>query len=406
MCNIFLDGTGSMLNKTLGSSKKILVLNLCNLAFYSVPMAHFKRVLTAIALMAVFSVFTSCKFTRFVVYNFADIKDYKIFPTREIENGSVEFQFYETEAGNAPENLWIDGMTYPFESFLEDTKTVAFLIIQNDTMQYEKYWRGYDEASIVPSFSIAKSVLSILIGCAIDDGLIQSVEESVVTYVPELKANGFEEVTIEHLLQMTSGLDFNEAYFNPFGEAATFYYGTDLGKSIGKLKLKHGPGERFEYISGNSQILGLLLERALDGKTISEYLEERIWKPLGMEYNASWSLDRENGLEKTFCCLNARARDFAKIGRLYLNKGNWNGTQIVSEEWVTRSLEKDVSNGSVPYYQYHWWFPSPTGDFIAKGFLGQYIYVNPDKNLVIVRLGKRSGKAQWIDILSNMGRFY
>ena len=382
------------------------MVNLCKLAFYILSMVHLKRVLTAVALLAVFNVTTSCKLTRFVVYNFADIRDHKIFPTREIEKGPVEFQFHKTEDGNVPDRLWIGGMTYHFESYLEKNKTVAFLIIQNDTIQYEKYWRGYDETSIVPSFSIAKSVLSILIGCAVDDGLINSVRDSVVSYIPELRANGFEKVTIEHLLQMTSGLKFNEAYYHPFGEAATFYYGADLRRAITKLKLKQGPEERFEYLSGNSQILGLLLERALGDKSISEYLQERIWKPLGMEYDASWSLDQENGLEKTFCCLNARARDYAKIGRLYLNKGNWNGVQIVSKKWVERSLEKDVSKGSVPYYQYHWWFPSPTGDFMAKGYLGQYIYVHPDKNLIIVRLGKKNGEASWMDILADLGQLY
>ena len=129
---------------------------------------------------------------------------------------------------------------------------------------------------------------------------------------------------------MTSGLDFKESYFNPFGHAATFYYGTNLRKAIKKLKLKNEPGKDFDYVSGNTQFLGLILERALKNKSITKYLEEKIWIPLEMEYDATWSLDRKrNGLEKTFCCLNARARDFAKIGRLFLNKG-MNRTMITS----------------------------------------------------------------------------
>jgi len=254
---------------------------------------------------------------------------------------------------------------------------------------------------------MAKSVTSILIGCAIDDKLIQSVSEPVTNYIPELKENGFENVTLEHLLQMTSGLDFNESYSNPFDDAVTIYYGRNLRKTLGKMKLKTASGKTFEYASGNTQLLGLVLERALKGRTISNYLEEKIWKPMEMEFDASWSLDkRENGLEKTFCCLNARARDYAKLGRLYLNKGKWNDKQIVSEAWVSQSTKIDTSNGSAWYYQYQWWLPTQTGDFMAQGILGQYIYVQPEKNLIIVRLGKNHGKADWVEILTSLGQAY
>ncbi|MEO0037516.1 MAG: hypothetical protein RIQ59_727 [Bacteroidota bacterium] len=349
----------------------------------------------------------SCKIGRFVIYNFADIKDYKKFPARNIEKGEINYQFPVAEKGIVPKELTIKEKNYPFEKYLVDNNTVAFLIIKNDTIQYEKYWEKYNAASIVPSFSMAKSITSILIGCAIDDKLIQSVHEPVTNYIPELKKNGFEKITIENLLQMTSGLKFNESYFNPFGDAATFYYGTNLRKSIPKMKLKSEPGKKFDYVSGNSQILGLVLERALKNKTITAYLEEKLWKPLGMEYDASWSLDnKKNGLEKTFCCINARARDYAKIGRLYLNKGKLNNKQIVSEEWVNQSTKIDTSNGSAWFYQYQWWLPTNTGDFMAEGILGQYIYVNPKKKIIIVRLGKNEGKASWWKILSSLGNAY
>jgi CubicO group peptidase (beta-lactamase class C family) len=342
-----------------------------------------------------------------IIYNFADIKDHEKFPARTIEKGTNAFHFQLTEKGKVPKTLNQEGKSYPFAGFLEDNETVAFIIIQNDTIQYEQYWDGYGEASIVPSFSMAKSVTSILVGCAIDDGLIKSVSEPVTNYIPELKAQGFDKVSIEHVLQMTTGLDFKESYANPFGDAATFYYGTNLRKAIFKMEPRAAPGKGFEYLSGNTQILGLILERALSGKTISAYLEEKIWKPLEMEYDASWSLDRkEHGLEKTFCCINARARDYAKIGRLYLNKGNWNGTQIVSQEWVEQSTKLDTTNGSAWYYQYQWWKPTQTGDFMAQGILGQYIYVHPKKNLIIVRLGKKTGKADWWQILASLGQGY
>lgn len=346
---------------------------------------------------------TSCQLGRFVFYNFANITDYKKFPSRTLLSDSTSFKFQTTEKGKSPKEL--DGV--PFDKYLKDSKTVAFLIIKNDTIQYEKYFNGYERESIVASFSMAKSVTSILIGCAIDEGLIKSVDEPITKYIPELTEAGFEKVKIKHLLQMTSGIDFNESYVNPFGDAASFYYGRNLRKDIEKMTLKSEPGNAFEYTSGSTQLLGLVLERALSNKTLTQYLQEKLWTPLEMEYDASWSIDRKkNGLEKTFCCINARARDFAKIGRLYLNKGNWNGTQIVSEKWVEESTKLDTSEGSASYYQYQWWLPRPDKDFMAEGILGQFIYVDPTKDLIIVRLGKKHGKPNWWSIFTSLANQY
>jgi len=346
---------------------------------------------------------TSCQLGRYVFYNFADIKDHKKFQSRPLSAANSPFNFQVTNNGKFPKEL----NNIPFDKYLEDNKTVAFLIIKNDTIQYEKYFEGYDRESIVPSFSMAKSVTSILIGCAIDERLIKSVDEPIINYIPELSKNGFNKVTIKHLLQMTSGIKFNESYVNPFGDAASFYYGLNLRKEIEKMKLKTEPGKQFEYVSGNTQLLGLVLERSLKNKTITQYLQEKIWTPLEMEYDASWSIDRKsNGLEKTFCCLNARARDFAKIGRLYKNKGNWNGKQIVSQKWVEESTKLDTSEGSAKFYQYQWWLPTPNEDFMAEGILGQFLYVNPKKDLIIVRLGKKEGKAYWWTIFTSLAKAY
>jgi CubicO group peptidase (beta-lactamase class C family) len=278
---------------------------------------------------------TSCKMGRFVYYNFANITDHKIFPYRTATNDSVTFTFGHSAKPKFPKTLSLGETETDFDQFLEKNKTVAFIIIKDDSIHYEKYFRGYDEASVVASFSMAKSVTSMLIGCAIEDGYIKSVDEPVTTYIPEFKREELSQVTIKHLLQMTSGIKFNESYINPFGDAATFYYGTNMRNAIYRRKLIQTPGTAFSYSSGDTEILGLVLERALKGKKITEYLQEKIWKPVGMEYDATWSLDRKkDGLEKTFCCINARARDFAKLGRLYLNKGNWNGTQVVPQKWV------------------------------------------------------------------------
>lgn len=349
---------------------------------------------------------SSCKISRFIFYNYADINDHKIFPVRNIEKGDSTFYFPVAQNPKVPRNIHVNEKEIAFEEFLQKNKSVAFLIIHNDSIHYEKYWHDYDKSSIVPSFSVAKSITSILIGFAIDDGLIQSVNEPVTNYIPELRAE-FKEVSIEHLLQMTSGLKFNEGYYNPFGHVATYYYGTNLRNQIPKLKLKRKPGEAFEYVSGNTQLLGLVLERSLENQSVSSYLEEKIWIPLGMEFDASWSLDREkNGLEKTFCCINATSRDYAKIGRFFLNKGNWNGNQLLSENWVEKSTKIDTANGSSHLYQYQWWLPTSTGDFLAQGILGQYIYVNPNKNLIIVRLGKSENNQDWQEILASLGQAY
>lgn len=364
---------------------------------------QFRHIRLGLLIIITSTLLTSCHLGRFVFYNFADIKDHEKFQSRPLTASASSFNFQTTKKGKFPKEL----NNIPFDKYLEDNHTVAFLIIKNDTIQYEKYFKGYDKESIVPSFSMAKSVTSILIGCAIDEGLIKSIEEPITNYIPELIKNGFDKVTIKHLLQMTSGIKFNESYVNPFGDAASFYYGLNLRKEIAKMKLKTEPGKQFEYVSGNTQLLGLVLERSLKNNTITSYLQEKIWTPLEMEYDASWSIDkRKNGLEKTFCCLNARARDFAKIGRLYKNKGNWNGKQIVSQQWVEESTKLDTSEGSAKYYQYQWWLPTPNEDFMAQGILGQFVYVNPSKDLIIVRLGKKEGNADWWTIFTSLAKAY
>lgn len=337
---------------------------------------------------------SSCHVGRFVVYNFAGINDHKKFPKGNISKPEQPFHFYEvnTDQVKLPKSGTIKGKTLSFEELLQGSKTVAFLVVRNDSLYYEKYFNKYDKESVVASFSMAKSYVSALMGIAIAEGFIKSVNEPIVNYIPELNKEKFGNVTIEQVLNMRSGIYFNESYFNPFGDVAKYYYGTNLRKYIKKLKVKKAPGEEFEYISLNTQLLGLAIENATK-KPLYKYLEEKIWIPLGMEYDASWSLDsRKNGTAKAFCCLNARARDFAKFGRLYLNNGNWNGRQIVPAEWVRRSTA-----GNNTGYSYQWWLlPTETRtDYEAQGILGQYTYVCPEKNMVIVRLGKKEGNINW-----------
>jgi len=334
--------------------------------------------------------FNACLPGRFIVYNFADIKDHKKFPSRPLTPSPEPFRFVQGPDPIDPKLLRSDSdKGTSLSEYLKSTKTVSFLIIMKDTVLFEYYNHNYTKTSIVPSFSMAKSVTSALIGCALQDGLITSIDDPVEKYLPEWKGQGLERVTVRHLLQMTSGTKFNESYINPFGDAAKYYYGRNLRKYIAHVQPEVAPGTRWQYHSGNTQVLGAILDRVLAGKTVTQYLQEKIWTPIGMENPASWSIDKKkNGLEKTFCCLNATTHDFAKFGRLYLKKGNWNGRQVIPEEWVKASTNSDRSAGGTGHYQYQWWLGGKAGYYFAEGILGQFIFVHPQGEIVIVRLGK------------------
>ncbi|MEM6766007.1 MAG: serine hydrolase [Bacteroidota bacterium] len=379
---------------------------------------------------------SSCHVGRFFIWNFADTNDKNKFASVPLKAPEKTFQFTavssEENPLSLPENMKVDGESFAFEQALAESKTVAFLVIRNDSLLYERYLDDYTPQTIHTSFSVAKSFVSALVGIAIDEGYITSVQEPISTYLPDLHPELIDTITIEDLLDMRSGITFNEGYFNPFGHVAKFYYGTNLRKFITQLKSGQAPDQEFDYISSNPQMLGIILENAT-GKPLYEYMQEKIWTPLEMETDASWSVDnKRDKMVKAFCCLNATARDFAKFGRLYLNNGNWNGKQIVSEKWVAQSTTFDrVKNGF--QYSYQWWHTpyyqaktdtmkqpdlydtgsyttrdtttnekvkqtyvvSPTSPFLAEGILGQFIYINPDKNLIIVRLGKKYGKTSW-----------
>lgn len=355
---------------------------------------------------------SSCQVGRFIVYNFADIQDYKKFPTHELTKSATPFKFASINPQKGPKSLTIQGVPMSFEDYLDRNRTVAFLIIRKDTILYERYFKKYDEASIVPSFSMAKSVTSMLMGCAIEEGMVNSLEDPITDYVEELQGKeGFDKIKILHLMQMTSGIKFDESYVNPFGHAASFYYGLNLRRVIKNLKIARAPGTKFSYSSGDTQILGFILSNVIQKRyqiSLTDYLQKKIWTPLNMEYPASWSLDSKKGqLEKTFCCLNARARDFAKLGRLYLEKGNWEGEQLVPEDWVANSTKVETTQGSASYYQYQWWLPNKKGDYMAQGILGQFIYVHPDKEIIIVRLGKAYGKdGDWPTLFQKLAEAY
>lgn len=363
----------------------------------------------AIVLAAIGYVTLPISLQRIIWFNYAGPTDYTLFHARQLEAPDSSFRFFNGTADSCCRDLRMPGQGGgDLLTYLEQHGTLAFLLIRGDSIKVEHYFDGHAADAVFPSFSMAKAVLSMLIGCAIADGYILSVNDRVTYYIPELVVNGFSDVRLRHLLQMTSGLDYDEGYRNPFSDVANDYYTPNLRRRVTEYKLGRMPGSRFAYQSGNSQLLGMVLEKALKGKTITGYLQEKLWEPLGMEYDGSWNTDEGHPpIEKAFCCINARARDFAKLGRLYMRKGDWEGNQLVPAHWVEISTANDTTESAVWNYQYQWWKPTKKGDFAAIGHLGQFIYVNPAKQLIVVRLGKASEGVDWraffLDLAQHLG---
>jgi len=349
--------------------------------------------------------FDSCLTGRFFVYNFSDIQDHEKFDNRPLQKSAIPFQF--KRGTNQDLSIRTANGMQTLSQINNDNDSRAFLVIRNDSILYEGYYKGYTDTNAVPSFSMAKSFTSALIGCAIADGLISSADDPVTKYLPDMKDPSWSRVTLRHLLDMTSGMDFDEGYKSPFTDAASFYYGRNLRERTLALKTKRPPGEKWEYVSGSTQMLGLVLERALKGESVTAYLQRKIWTPLGMEFDASWSIDdSETGMEKTYCCINARARDYAKFGRLYLNNGRWEGRQLVPEDWVKESVKPGSAPACSKEYHFQWWL-RPNGAFLARGHLGQFIYVLPQKKLIFVRLGASKGElGEWLNFLDILSKYY
>jgi CubicO group peptidase (beta-lactamase class C family) len=317
----------------------------------------------------------------------ANIDDYRIFENRTVP--AAEPQRWPV-AGD------YNRISYPpdLNSGLERYGSVALLAIRNDSLLFEKYWDGHSDSSLSGSFSIAKSITSILTGVAIKEGKIRSVEQKVGDFLPEFKEGKAADLTIKHLLTMTSGSNWDESYSSPLSITTEAYYGNHLYKTATGVKIEKQPGTFHEYLSGNTQLLGLIIQKAT-GRSVSEYASEKLWGPIGAEHSALWSLDKKDGHEKVYCCFNSNARDFARLGQLMLDSGAWRGVPIIDSSYWKASITpcgvKDEFNESCNYYGYQWWIvPERQDVFYAWGILGQYVVVIPSKKMVIVRLGKES----------------
>lgn len=393
-----------------------------------------------IVLFFIIILLSSCSTFRAIKNGNPAIDDYNVFVQDTVHNSSKVFSFAELpheerKLNTLPVDVYFaksDTMKQmTLTEMLEYTaKPAAAFIIKNDTIIYEHYSGGLNKSSQTTVFSVTKTITSILCGIALKDGYIESVKDPVTKYIPELKKKDkmFQQLTIEHLLDMSAGLKFEESYsFNPFSKISELYYGDNTLKTICSMKFISTPGESYHYDSMTTAILGLVIERAT-GIPYAKYLSDNVWQPLGMEQSATISLDsKKHRHAKSYAGLTTNVRDLAKIGRLYINKGCWNGEQIVDSAYVERSHSKNVVGKNNGTYSYSWYWGSydhkkfddmdslydyyksvpgvevcganrsrttgkykailHRGGFWAYGLYGQVLYVNPQKNIIAVYLG-------------------
>ena len=319
--------------------------------------------------------------------NTAFISDYEYFDNREIENSNPEpwpihknyNQFVETEE---------------LKVLNEQRETKSFLVIKNDSIVFEKYYDGYDQNSLSNSFSVAKSIVVSLMGKAIMEGKIKGLDQPVSDYFEEYKDGLASELTVGDLASMSSGMKWNEKYYSVINITSESYFTDDLRSVILRQKIIDKPGQSFRYSSGDTQLLAMVIEKAT-GTTLSDYLSEKFWKPMGAENNALWQLDSDNyGMEKAYCCIASTARDFARFGKLYINNGKWDNEIILDSSFVELAI-KPVFDSS-PYYGYGWWLYNYEGKkvFTMNGHRGQFVISFPEENIIIVRQGSFNEKGR------------
>ncbi|UZH56578.1 serine hydrolase [Salinimicrobium tongyeongense] len=311
----------------------------------------------------------------------AHIDDHKFFDNRKIEAG-VPQPWPQHKNYNKFQ------LSEALREKNEAAKTIAFLIIKNDSIWHESYSEEYGPHSRTNSFSVAKSLVAALLGKAIFEGHIKSLDQPVADFFPQFD----EGLTLRHLVSMSSGLNWDESYHNPFSMTIKAYLDENIRPMIMDLKVVEQPGEEFKYLSGNTQLLAMVLEKAT-GQNISEYMSGSFWKPLGMETYGLWQLDsEESGMEKAFCCIGSNARDFARFGKLYNDFGKWNGKQLLDSVYVAASMRPQLKD--YRHYGLGIWLEEFKGQevFYFRGILGQYVIVLPKKNIIIVRLGHEGGE--------------
>ncbi len=338
-------------------------------------------------------------------HTYPKIDQYPIFDNRVVKAGNPAPMPF---APGVAERKADSGLEEAFARY----GTVAFLVLKDGRIVAEQYWDDYGPRSHSNSFSMAKSIVSLLVGCAMTDGYIKSVDQPVSDFLPEWDSFNGKTLTIKDLLTMSAGVKWDESSTSLFSTTTEAYYGRDLWRLAKREVLVTTPGEYFNYQSGVTQILAFLLQKAT-GKHIADYASEKIWTPIQAEEDALWSLDHKDGMEKAYCCFNSNARDFARLGQLVLQNGYWNTPQgrlsVVDSAYVAqattpatylKAILPDGREAPCTMYGYQFWLMEYQGHAVKyfRGILGQYIIVIPDLNTVIVRLGhKRASEynAEW-----------
>ncbi len=338
---------------------------------------------------------------RGITWGDADVDDWQRFPSRPVHASAQPVRFEADTPAWLLDDLKIDDR--PLASYLEETNTTAFIILHGDELLYEGYFNGASREATVTSLSVAKSFASTLVGIAIDEGYIGSLEDPVTDYIPELLERDprFADITIRHLISMASGIGYHESS-SPLNDGTRTYYAPDLRAAALESRIEEAPGTRFLYNNYNPLLIGMVLERAT-GMSMSEYLETRLWQPMGAEADGSWSLDSDrSGFEKMESGINGRAIDFAKLGWLFLNEGRNGDRQVVPTAWVEEATRVDTTTDPSAAYQYFWWIDQERNAYYAEGNFCQFIYVVPDTELVLVRHGKDCGGTYWTGLLGDI----
>lgn len=340
-----------------------------------------------------------------IAYTFLHMDEF--FPSKEVRKGETPHIFPKADRITLPEDFSYRGRNFDTPAYLDSTGSQGLIVLQNDSLVFEEYYHGQAEDTRHISWSVAKSFISALFGIAIEEGHIKSIEQKVEEYLPELKGSGYEGVRIKDVLQMSTGVKFDEDYADQNSDINRWFKAFALGDSQDKfaatLVNETEPGTENHYVSINTHVLGMIIVKAT-GKSLTEYLEEKIWKKLGMEYDAYWVADNED-MEMALGGLNVTLRDYAKLGLLFLHEGKWKGEQIVPAEWVKASVTPDAphlmpdnSPTAEPNfgYGYQWWIPNGTeGEFMAIGVFHQLIYINPTTKTVIA---KTSANPRFLDV--------
>jgi CubicO group peptidase (beta-lactamase class C family) len=353
---------------------------------------------------------------RGIMWGDSDAGDLYRFPTR-LMNASIKPVEFEPPDGVLQDvlaelpitNPEIGVENMPFDEYLAYTNTTAFIVLHGDQLLYEAYFNGADRESIQTSFSAAKSFVSTLVGIAIEEGFIGSLDDPITDYLPELSDRDprFKEITLLHLITMTSGLRWERSSSNPFSDDFISYYSPDLRATALGVEIVAQPGNEFIYNDYNPLLVGMILERAT-GMTVSEYMGTRLWQPMGAEGDGSWSLDSEgSGFEKMFVGVNGRAIDLVKLGWLFLNNGRNGNSQVVPADWVQEATRLDTTTDPATFYQYYWWIDEERQMYYAEGDKCQFIFVYPQAHLVVARFGIdcggtgfsdfNPGVAQWVE---------